>query len=98
MSKVTHTPGPWIWGPDFKGLYGAGPDNDVLHHESYEGMWLAYGSSRLANANLIAAAPDLLRVCRGLIAVIDAGIPDPVDIDLYQQALEVIADATRTAP
>jgi hypothetical protein len=53
------TPGPWIWAYDFRGLYGAGPDNEVLSYASYENMWLAYGDKREANARLIAAAPSL---------------------------------------
>lgn len=56
MSK--HTPGPWIWEKDFRGLYGAGKDADVLHWEPYDGMWLGYNDCQQANARLIAAAPE----------------------------------------
>lgn len=59
-----HTPGPWIWGDDYHGLYGAGPDNEVLSYASYENCWLAYGDARVANACLIAAAPGLLGLLR----------------------------------
>lgn len=62
----TFTPGPWIWGDDYRGLYGAGPDNDVLSYASYEGMWVAYGHRRSQNARLIAAAPELLEALKGL--------------------------------
>lgn len=55
-----HTPGPWIWGDAYRGLYGAGPNNTVLDHAAYEGMWVAYGPSMDANALLISAAPELL--------------------------------------
>lgn len=56
-----HTPGPWVWGFNFDGLYGAGPDNEVLHYADYEGMWVANWTGRgVANATLIAASPDLL--------------------------------------
>jgi len=54
------TPGPWIWGSGYRGLYGAGPDNEVLDYEPYENMWLAHTEHREANARLIAAAPALL--------------------------------------
>jgi hypothetical protein len=64
---TVHTPGPWIWGDDFCGLYGAGPDNEVLNHASYEGMWLGYNKHREANARLIAAAPDLLAALQALL-------------------------------
>ena len=59
MSEVKHTPGPWIWGPRYDGLYGAGPNNEVLAYAAYEGMWLSSNNQK-ANASLIAAAPDLL--------------------------------------
>lgn len=61
-----HTPGPWIWGTDYRGLYGAGPENGVLNYERFEGMWLSYGETREANARLIAAAPDLLEALQNL--------------------------------
>lgn len=61
-----HTPGPWIWGEGYRGLYGAGPNNTVLDHAAYEGMWVAYGPSMDANACLIAAAPELLEALREL--------------------------------
>lgn len=57
-----HTPGPWIWAEDYKGLYGAGRDNKVLDHAHCEGMWLA--DDLEANALLIAAAPDMLAQLR----------------------------------
>jgi hypothetical protein len=68
MSK--HTPGPWAWGANYDGLYGAGPDNDVLTHQSYENMWLAYkrtAGEREANARLIAAAPELLEALQAML-------------------------------
>ena len=57
---MQHTPGPWIWGENYRGLYGAGPDNEVLAFAPYEGMWLGYGPAKEANARLIEAAPKLL--------------------------------------
>lgn len=65
---AAHTPGPWIWGDDFHGLYGAGPDNAVLEHYHYEGMHLGYGSKREPNAALIAAAPDLLEALKDALS------------------------------
>lgn len=61
-----HTPGPWIWGDNFNGLYGAGPRNEVLDYAGYEGMSLRYGPSMQANARLIAAAPDLLEALQAI--------------------------------
>ena len=76
---MKHTPGPWIWGPDYDGLYGAGPDNagrglvpwrarrPVLSYQPYEGMWLAHPEAE-ANARLIAAAPEMLDMLKTLAA------------------------------
>ncbi len=63
MSK--HTPGPWVWGEDYRGLFGSGPNNEVLSWYAYEGMHLIQGNTE-ANARLIAAAPRMY-------AVIEAG-------------------------
>lgn len=61
MSDIKHTRGPWVWADGYEGLFGLGPENEVLHYADYEGMWIAEWSERgVANARLIAAAPDLL--------------------------------------
>jgi hypothetical protein len=78
--SAKHTPGPWIWADHHRGLFGAGPDNAVLNHEPYEGMWLGH-ERKDANARLIAAAPELLEalqmVVRGYgITFQDAAIRD----------------------
>lgn len=67
MSK--HTPGPWIWAEQKKGLYGAGPNNAVLAFYDYEGMHLSGITEDVeeANACLIAGAPDLLAACKTLV-------------------------------
>lgn len=66
---MSHTPGPWIWNKDYKGLYGAGKQNAVLEYFAYEGMSLngADAVQTRANANLIAAAPDILAALKELI-------------------------------
>lgn len=66
MTDSKHTPGPWIWGPRYDGLYGAGPNNDVLAFEPYEGMWLS-NNNKKANGDLISASPDLLAAVQLLI-------------------------------
>lgn len=68
MSK--HTPGPWTWGDDYWGLYGSGPDNEVLSDATYENMWLSFGNKREANGRLIAAAPDMLAALREIAATV----------------------------
>lgn len=57
--QSNHTPGPWIWGKREHGLYGAGPDNEVLTYYHYEGMHVSHTQHREANIALIAAAPDM---------------------------------------
>ena len=66
-----HTPGPWAWSKDYRGLFGSGELNRVLDYASYEGMWLAYTNHQEANARLIAAAPDLLAALKDLLADIE---------------------------
>ncbi|WP_261505736.1 hypothetical protein [Burkholderia multivorans] len=72
MNEIKHTPGPWIWAPDYKGLYGAGPNNAVLDHEFCEGMWLANVEQREANAKLIETAPDMALALEMIAAEDDA--------------------------
>ncbi|WP_205168948.1 hypothetical protein [Burkholderia sp. LMG 13014] len=73
MDKIKHTPGPWIWGDEYRGLFGAGPNNEVLSHEYFEGMWLSHVEHRDANAKLISAAPDLAMALELIAADADAG-------------------------
>jgi hypothetical protein len=89
MSK--HTPGPWIWGKGNKGLYGAGPDNEVLDWACYEGMWLS-GPNDKANARLIAAAPELLKELQELVEAYADGEPNWKQI--VSSASAAIAKAT----
>lgn len=87
-----HTPGPWIWANGFKGLYGAGKDNEVLDHAEYEGMWL--GPNAKANASLIAAAPDLLEACKEAIKELEDCLSAPsYDWDFYEKLRRAIAKA-----
>lgn len=67
MSGAKHTPGPWSWGENYNGLYGSGPESEVLTYATYEGMWLSHVDQREANARLIAAAPDLLTTASAIL-------------------------------
>lgn len=82
MSK--HTPGPWIWADGYCGLFGAGPNNEVLSYAAYEGMWLSHGAKRDANARLIAAAPDLLKAAKLVLAWREAE-EDHSEADAYER-------------
>ena len=67
---MTHTPGPWIIHPDgdlvtakFDPQYGSDGVAWVIKRPEYK-----------ANARLIAAAPQLLEACKGLIAYRDHNV------------------------
>ena len=75
MTDTKHTPGPWVWDEYYTGLDGANGQS-VLIYIDYEGMSI-HGKTVAqseANARLIAAAPELLEACIGLLQVQD-GIP-----------------------
>ncbi len=86
MSK--HTPGPWATSkhgtpaafPQF-GVYQEGACNDHV---------TVKGENAQADAALIAAAPDLLEACQGLLEVF-AGDMDCEDMATIQHARAVIA-------
>ena len=67
-----HTPGPWTHNatgsPDYAKQYAVYPEG------SGRDVAIVYDCEQAeANAQLIAAAPDLLEACRGLLAVLTAG-------------------------
>lgn len=95
MSK--HTPGPWIWDNNFNGLYGAGPDNEVLSYAGYEGMWLTDSPSREANARLIASAPDLLEALSEVVEFWDSIVPTDCINEMPIKARAAIAKASGSA-
>lgn len=94
MTDSKHTPGPWIWGKNHNGLYGAGPDNEVLAFADYEGMWLSYNNQK-ANAALIAASPDLLTAAKAVVDLFNYRGEDATDFAAHVEKLlkEAIAKA-----
>lgn len=96
--STKHTPGPWIWGDEYHGLFGAGPDNAVLDHATYEGMWLQWNDRRDANASLIAAAPELLTALIDCVHVMERELNGLAVIQPeLRQARDAIAKATGEA-
>ena len=98
MSK--HTPGPWSWGSDYRGLYGSGEDNDVLSTAYYENMWLAHKrdeAEREANARLIAAAPDLLEALQSAIPFMEDEWGHCSELSCGVQCLKLARAAIRRA-
>lgn len=80
IKKNTHTPGPWIWAQDYQGLYGAGPDNQVLAFYHCEGMHLGENNKE-GNAALLSAAPDMLKALRGMHAAVDVLMARMIELD-----------------
>ncbi len=89
---MSHTPGPWIWNKDYEGLYGAGKCPAVLDYTQYEGLWIDGTDTAQvrANAQLIAAAPDLLKAAKAALALLHP------DIEEYALLSAAIAKAEPT--
>lgn len=84
MSKTKHTPGPWRWSRRSGGhFFDVGPEKPVGDADREKVAMLVPG---VANARLIAAAPDLLSAAEEVLAGLnarldqarDAGQPMPV--------------------
>ncbi len=69
MSK--HTPGPWTHGPESRDI--CGPDDESVASAA---TWRPE-SEEVANARLIAAAPELLAALETLLTAVD----DAVDVE-----------------
>ena len=68
-----HTAGPWHWGKDYEGLFGAN-EEEILCHADYEGMWVRdYLKQGKIDAQLIVASPDLLAAALMVIDTIEGG-------------------------
>lgn len=87
---IKHTPGPWKWGDDYRGLYGQGEvrQREVLTFEPYEGMWLSYTDHQDANARLIAAAPLMYEALEEVSDAFDDGEVDSHIIKIVRAALQ----------
>jgi hypothetical protein len=68
--KTTHTPGPWsideTTGINFRPIYLIESNGDAVCN-----------TPKLADARLIAAAPELLEALKGLLSVVNVRIDDP---------------------
>lgn len=94
--KTKHTPGPW------KVSETADENNNeiIVYEAGHEkGAGIAsvsplpfYSSeSQRANAQLIAAAPELLEVCRDLLEIVEfeyANDPEPEDLTSWKRAIK----------
>ena len=85
MDTLKHTPGPWVWGDGNSGLSGK-DDEPILAWEAYEGMWLSCLEDRdKANAQLIAAAPDLLECLRAVEVLFAPHCKDSTQADWLEK-------------
>jgi len=104
--KTKHTPGPWeikihdkgpyfteveVWHQNY-GRIAIMPDNtSIWNSDKNEAAAKAALSETIANAKLIAAAPELLEACR--IALRCSGLLDP----RFQVHYKVVKDAIKKA-
>jgi len=79
-SSLARNPGPWH--------LAKGPSDHCLYVADIRGHRVAFPYGPVANARLIAAAPDLLEACRGICAMIyhDKNNDERIDLDQYEQA------------
>lgn len=86
-----HTSGPWHWGKDYEGLFGANGE-EILCYADYEGMWVRdYLKQGKIDARLIASTPDLLENLIGCMEALASHAPDCIEV---QCARAAIAKAT----
>ena len=69
MSEAKHTTGPWI--NDNGLVYGTSGDGTPSFDIYYSADWPGDADEGMANAKLIAAAPDLLEALPGVVRVAD---------------------------
>lgn len=71
---MSHTPGPWWWNPKGGEVLAPVATGDVVGNGhlavGYEGHVIAESVSR-RNGQLLAAAPELLAVCKEFVAAFD---------------------------
>jgi hypothetical protein len=71
-----HTPGPWKFERETKTIRSARENYWLATMESWDGA-----VDHDANAQLIAAAPDLLKACTGALAALSQNKTFPADVE-----------------
>jgi len=87
--SAQHTPGPWI--ATWKFEIGPVSKEDDQSFGMVIPIADALGDNREANARLIAAAPQLLLACEGLLAIAETGV---TSLGAIRVARAAIAKAT----
>ena len=94
MANVQHTPGPWtayLYDSEPASIEAADGDGPI----ALVGTDLYDMEERDANARLMAAAPDLLAACEGLLAIARISAADGADLNInIRRAEAAIAEAT----
>lgn len=93
---MKHTKGPWKWaylktyGGRLIGLYGV----NIIEYAEHEGMWFATYDDEInqANANLIAAAPELYEALETVINDVE-----PTEFALSSRVRNMIDTALKKA-
>lgn len=103
MSKTTHTPGPWVYGDWLNkkaGFIDSAGWVDIWSYNKGEDS-LPFASCKhfneLANARLIAAAPELLDALKDCLAFLERDMPVASSGPERRKASAAIAKATGAA-
>lgn len=98
---IKHTPGPWEIDADTRPaevctVHHTSHPNGFVYVRGALGYWDATPEENMANARLIAAAPDLLKALSMCVASMKSCLPDfnPHDQAAYDAAMAAIAKAT----
>jgi hypothetical protein len=83
MTAHTHTPGPWHV-PDRDSGVTVNAGRDAIVAEVYA---VDVGTTQMANARLIAAAPELLAACQAALALLTDGDAEAADADKVEATL-----------
>lgn len=97
-SEARHTPGPWD--ASATGIWATSTWNARVRIAEATTFSRMNGIDAVANANLIAAAPDLLEALRRLLSSVDSGNASTHDDGcrcVYHEASAAIAKATGAA-
>jgi hypothetical protein len=101
MAETRHTPGPWyagvLSGPEDEKTVSVGPYDKPIHYEDAVCECWQGEHNAIANARLIAAAPELLYYLNRILEDLPRD-RDWLDPSIERQAIAAIKSATGTAP
>ena len=92
---MKHTPGPWIF-PNYNQSNIIAPEQTNGNDDLYHVCTVSNNSKSLANAKLIAAAPELLSNCIATLEDLESGSLKE-NAETYQMAIENLKSVIRKA-